>query len=146
MYKSLKKYVKKSDYFKELSNEEKESKLEVLERLLDQEEIDMSFRNKLIKNFYLSPIKNVSNLSAPISSERNVVVPDNYNLLDAVLKKERWILPPLLLMREFKECKKLKGKNFKVYLFYDENNKFSYCEPYFESKYFTLKEVAKQLM
>lgn len=146
MYKSLKKYVKKSSYFKELSNEEKENKLGVLEQLLDQKEVDESLRDELIKNFYRSPIKNVSNLSAPISSESNVVVPDNYNLLDAVLKKERWILPPLLLMRRIKECKELKGKNFKVYIFYDENNKFSYCEPYYESKYFTLNMVAKQLM
>jgi len=133
MYKSLKKYVKKSNYLKELSNEEKENKLVVLEQLLDQEEIDISLRDETIKNYYHTP------------TEGSDIIPSSYNLLDAVLKKEEWLIMPSQLMEAIKDCKKFKGKNFKVYLNF-ENDKFLFCEPYYESKYFSLEEVAKQLM
>ncbi len=135
MYKSLKEYVKKSNYFKELSDEERENKLVVLEQLLDQEEVDASLRDELIKNYYRTPIL----------SERSDIIPSSYNLLDAVLKKEEWLIAPSQLMNAIKQCKREKGKNFRVDLYFKTNGRFQCCIPDYTSKYNSAKAVMKQL-
>ena len=133
MYKSLKKYVKKSNYFKELSNEEKENKLRVLERLLDQERIDVSLRDELIKNYYLTPT---------LSNARSI--PWSYNLLDVVLKTEEWLIRPSQLMNILKNKRLNKGKNFRIDLHF-EDDKFQYYLPFYNTKHNSNKAILKYL-
>jgi len=133
MYKSLKKYVKKSNYLKELSNKEKENKLKVLERLLDQESINVSLRDEVIKNYYRTPT---------LSNDRSI--PWSYNLLDAVLKKEEWLITPSQLINIIKDKQLNKGKNFRIDLHF-ENGRLQYYLPFYNTKNNSNKAIMKQL-
>ncbi len=104
-------YIIESNYLKTLSKNEinkKKNKLIVLFENLNIPVNRMEEILKLYKEIQISP--NIANF------------PKNYNLLDLIIKEERWLIKPEELKYFLLKSKELKSENFTFELYKDDNN------------------------
>ena len=130
----LDKYLSKSKYAKKLKPDELVRKKNKLYNLLLE-----------VGKTKLKDVEEVLSLYQSIPLWQNAKdLPDDANLLDAVLREEEWVYKPDALEYLLEKYKKEGGKDFRIILHY-HNGVITSGRPDYKTKYSTLKAVAKYL-